>query len=150
MNLDVVIECIWCQWQWLRFHVSIKVEWPCLIYIADIGNVIYVTDKFMLSDWLLSLGWVPILQVNSEGKLFSAVLFEWTKRKHVPLPVIALNGKSKFAAIGSRLLFRPYIISIFPRTGTLLLPCNLVWQNRVCICQIQHQSCGNECPHASR
>ena len=113
MNLDVVIECIWCQWQWLRFHVSIKVEWPCLIYIADIGNVIYVTDKFMLSDWLLSLGWVPILQVNSEGKLFSAVLFEWTKRKHVPLPVIALNGKSKFAAIGSRLLFRPYIISIF-------------------------------------
>ena len=116
----------------------------------------HICDKQMYAFRLATFSWVSSHSPSQfrrhplARKLFSTVLFEWPKRKHVPLPVIAWNGKSKFAAIGSRLLFRPYIIFICPRTGTLLLPCNLVWQNRVCICQIQHQSCGNGCPHARR
>ena len=72
----------------------------------------HICDKQIYAFRLATFSWVsshPPSQFRRRPlarKLFSAVLFEWPKRKHVPLPVIAWNGK-KFAAAGSRLLFRP-------------------------------------------
>ena len=106
-SLNVVVECIWCWWQRLRFHLSIKGNWPWLIYIADIGNVIYAINKCLQMATFSSMNShppSPFRRRPSARELFNAVLFEWPNRKHVSLPVIAWNVKSRFAAIGSKLL----------------------------------------------
>ena len=72
--------------------------WPCLYcwhrkwHICDKQINVFTLATF---SWMSSHPPSPFRRCLSARKLLRALLFEWLNRKHVSLPVIIWNGKSK-------------------------------------------------------